>query len=63
MCNTRQMKVFEALKWASSYLQEHGREEHAGELLLRHALGVTRSEMLMEFRDDMSEESDRKSVV
>lgn len=57
MCNTRQMKVFEALKWASSYLQEHGREEHAGELLLRHALGVTRSEMLMKFRDDMSEES------
>ena len=49
-------KVFEALKWASSYLKEHGREEYAGEILLRHFLEVSRSEMLVRFRDDMGVE-------
>jgi release factor glutamine methyltransferase len=49
-------KVFEALKWASSYLKEHGREEYAAELLLRHSLQVSRSEMLVKFREDMEEE-------
>ncbi len=49
-------KVFEALKWASSYLKEHGREEYAAEILLRHSLKVSRSEMLVKFREDMEEE-------
>ena len=49
-------KVFEALKWASSYLTEHGREEYAAEILLRHSLQVSRSEMLIKFREDMEEE-------
>ncbi|EOR24113.1 N5-glutamine S-adenosyl-L-methionine-dependent methyltransferase [Niallia nealsonii AAU1] len=49
-------KVFEALKWASSYLKDHNREEYAAELLLRHSLQVSRSEMLIKFREDMEDE-------
>ncbi|MDU1846054.1 MAG: peptide chain release factor N(5)-glutamine methyltransferase [Niallia nealsonii] len=48
-------KVFEALKWASSYLKDHNREEYAAELLLRHSLQVSRSEMLIKFREDMED--------
>ncbi|MBZ9532892.1 peptide chain release factor N(5)-glutamine methyltransferase [Cytobacillus oceanisediminis] len=49
-------KVFEALKWASSYLKDHNREEYAAELLVRHTLQVSRSEMLIKFREDMEDE-------
>ena len=49
-------KVFEALKWASSYLKEHDREEYAAEILLKHSLQVSRSEMLIKFREEMEEE-------
>lgn len=48
-------KVFEALKWASSYLKDHNREEYAAELLVRHSLQVSRSEMLIKFREDMED--------
>lgn len=52
-------KVFEALKWASSYLKEHNREEYAAELLLRYSLQMSRSEMLIKFREDIEDEQFR----
>ena len=50
------VKIFEALNWASSFLKEHKREEFAGELLLRHYSGLSRTTMLMQMRDELDGE-------
>ncbi|CAM3842386.1 peptide chain release factor N(5)-glutamine methyltransferase [Mesobacillus thioparans] len=50
------LKLYEALNWASSFLKEHDREEFAGELLLRHYSGLSRTSMLMKMRDELDGE-------
>ncbi|MDP4551540.1 peptide chain release factor N(5)-glutamine methyltransferase [Alkalihalobacillus macyae] len=45
--------VFEALKWASSFLEKHGREATAAEWLLKHELDLSRTELLLMMRDEM----------
>ncbi|MEW8970456.1 MAG: peptide chain release factor N(5)-glutamine methyltransferase [Mesobacillus sp.] len=50
------VRIFEALNWASSFLKEHNREEFAGELLLRHYSGLSRTSMLMKMRDELDGE-------
>ena len=50
------VKIFEALNWASSFLKEHNREEFAGELLLRYYSGLSRTSMLMKMRDELDGE-------
>ena len=46
-------KVYEALKWASSFLEKAGREGHAAEVLLRHHLDVSRTKFFLMMRENI----------
>jgi release factor glutamine methyltransferase len=52
----QQLKVFEALRWASSFLQENDRDANSGEILLRTLLNMTRSNLYAELRMDLPQE-------
>lgn len=52
------MRVYEALKWASSFLQENGRDENAGEIVLCHVLKTNRTGMLMNMREEITAEQE-----
>ncbi|GEK33256.1 peptide chain release factor N(5)-glutamine methyltransferase [Kurthia sibirica] len=51
-CNT----VFEALKWASSYLEEQNREANAARLLLQHVLNVDYTGLVFKMQEPISKE-------
>jgi len=46
----RNIKVYEALQWASSFLTENGRDAQAGEILLGHFLDMDRTRLLSNLR-------------
>ncbi|WP_088042010.1 peptide chain release factor N(5)-glutamine methyltransferase [Bacillus sp. EAC] len=48
-------KIYEALKWASSFLQKHGRDENVGEITLQHILDCNRTQLLMNMREELLE--------
>lgn len=49
-------KVYEALKWASSFLHDAGREERVAELLIGHHLKMTHAQLLAHLRMDVQED-------
>ena len=53
------MRVYEALKWASSFLQENGRDENAGEIVLCHVLKTNRTGLLMNMREEITAEQEK----
>lgn len=53
---TGQLKVFEALHWASSFLEQQNKEKIAAELLLRFHLRKTRTELYMGMQDEITKE-------
>ncbi|MED1202908.1 peptide chain release factor N(5)-glutamine methyltransferase [Heyndrickxia acidicola] len=50
------LKIYEALRWASSFLKEHQRDENAAEILLCHYLQFSRARLLAEIRMELSED-------
>ncbi|WP_377887412.1 peptide chain release factor N(5)-glutamine methyltransferase [Alkalihalobacillus sp. R86527] len=55
--------VFEALTWASSFLEDHGREASSAEWLLKQELNVSRTELLLKMREEMPDfESFEKKI-
>lgn len=54
------MKIFEALRWASSFLTKHGYEETIGEILLLDILSINRTELFMELQAQLLEEDEER---
>ncbi|MBQ0139705.1 MAG: peptide chain release factor N(5)-glutamine methyltransferase [Kurthia sp.] len=55
--------VFEALKWASSYLQDQNREANAARLLLQHVLDKDYTQLTLSMPDELTEEQQRLFVL
>ncbi|MEN1967660.1 peptide chain release factor N(5)-glutamine methyltransferase [Lentibacillus sp. N15] len=48
-------RQYEVLKWASSFLADHHREEHVAQILLQHYLGVSKTAFFAAMRDPVPE--------
>lgn len=48
--------VFEALKWASSFLVDNGREETSARLLLQYVLNVDYTNLMLKIHENLTEE-------
>ncbi|MBO9130087.1 peptide chain release factor N(5)-glutamine methyltransferase [Bacillus sp. 165] len=55
-------KMYEALEWASSFLEERHRDANAGELLLCHVLQTNRTGLLMNLREELTQQQEQVLV-
>lgn len=53
-------QVFEALQWASSFLEEKNREANAVRLLLQHVLAVDYTGLMLNMREPLTEEQQQQ---
>lgn len=53
-------QVFEALQWASSFLEEKNREANAARLLLQHVLAVDYTGLMLNMREPLTEEQQQQ---
>lgn len=58
--NRMAIKIYEALKWASSFLQQHQAEERVAEILLLHYLNYTKTDLLLHMRDELPPDIEKK---
>lgn len=54
--------IFEALKWASSYLEGKNREANAARLLLQHVLDASYTQLMLNMPEPLTEEQQRKFI-
>ena len=52
--------IFEALNWASSFLEDNGREGNAARLLLQHILQTNYSGLMMSMHDPITEQQQKQ---
>lgn len=53
-------QIYEALSWASSYLNEHNREQRAGQLLLQHITNKSYAQILADMREQLTEDEQQQ---
>lgn len=53
-------QVFEALQWASSFLEEKNREANAARLLLQHVLAVDYTGLMLNMREPLTKEQQQQ---
>ncbi|CAM3837352.1 peptide chain release factor N(5)-glutamine methyltransferase [Mesobacillus zeae] len=49
-------RIYEALNWASSFLEQKQRDDNAGEILLQHFAGLNRARLLADIREELEPE-------
>ncbi len=54
------MKIYEALRWASSFLTEHGLEQPIAEILLKHFLGIDRTKLFQMLQEELPIQVEQK---
>ncbi|MEB1807200.1 MAG: peptide chain release factor N(5)-glutamine methyltransferase [Bacillaceae bacterium] len=57
------MKVHEALKWASSFLEERNLEQPVAQILLKHHLQKDLTQLYMAMHDELSEEQQQHFIA
>lgn len=56
MNDSQPMKQYEVLRWASSFLEKHGRESSSAAILLQHHLQVTPAVFYLHMQEDIEKE-------